>query len=91
MWDQDKGNLHKCFDNYFIKVNKIHNYGTGLAYANKLSVNVAVNTSSHGQTMLKYLGPRIFNEIKYLHFYNTTQAKHLFRTKYKLHLIKSYL
>ena len=91
MWDHDKGVLPKCFDNYFTKVNKVHNYGTRLANANKLSVNVAVNTSTHGQTMMKYIGPRIFNEIKDLHFYDITRAKTTFRKKYKSHLITSYI
>ena len=39
MWDQDKGVLPKCFDNYFIKVNNVHTYGTRSAKSDKLSVN----------------------------------------------------
>ena len=87
MWDHDKGVLPKCFDTYFTKVNKIHNYGSRSANANKLSVNVAVNTSTHGQTMFKYIEPRICNEIKDLHFYDITRAKNTFRKKYKTHVI----
>ena len=90
MWDQDKGDLPKCFDTYFIRVNKLHSHGTRLAIANKLSVNIAVNTSTHGQTMFKYLGPRIFNELKELHFYDITKTKKRFRRKYKTYLISSY-
>ena len=91
MWDHDNGDLPKCFDTYFTRVKNVHSHGTRLANANKLSVNVAVNTSTHGQTMFKYIGPRIFNELKGLHFYDITKAKKTFRKNYKIHMITSYL
>ena len=56
MFDFDHGNLPECFNLYFKKVTSIHNYETRNATAGKLSENVAVNTSTHGLTMFKFIG-----------------------------------
>lgn len=90
MWDHDKGNLPNCFESYFTKVRKIHKYETRMACSNKLSVDMAINTSTHGQTMFKYYGPRIFNEMADLTFYENSRTKNTFRKKYKTHLLGKY-
>ena len=90
MWDHEQGNLPQCFANYFTKVNYTHNYATRMATSNKLSLNLSVNTKTHGQTMFKYQGSRIWNSIKDLPFYHMRIKKVTFKKKYKKYLIGLY-
>ena len=58
-----------CFNTLFNKISSIHGYGTRNWTAGKLSENVAVNNATHGFTMLKFKGPKVFNNIKDFDFY----------------------
>ena len=90
MWDHEQGNLPKCFTNYLKKVNDTHNYATRMATSNKLSLNIAVNTKTYGQTMFKYTGSRIWNSVKDLPFYHVNIKKVTFKKNYKKYLIGLY-
>ena len=90
MFDYDHGNLPKCLNTYFNRVSNIHDYDTRNATAGKLSENVAVNTSTYGFTMFKFIGPKILNNIKDNVFYKDSNSLQSFRKKYKLHLIENY-
>ena len=69
MFDYDHGNLPRCFNNYFNKVSNIHNHLTRGSTTGKISENVVINTSTHGSTMFKFIGPKVFNNIKDISFY----------------------
>ena len=69
MFDYDHGNLPRCFNNYFNKVSNIHNHLTRGSTTGKISENVVINTSTHGFTMFKFIGPKVFNNIKDISFY----------------------
>ena len=90
MFDFDHGNLPKCFNIYFNRLSSIHNYNTRNATAGKLSENIAVNTSTHGFTMFKFIGPKVLNNIKDFAFYNDSKSVQSFRKKYKSNLIEIY-
>ena len=90
MFDFDQVNLPQCFNSYFKTVSSIHNYETRNATTGKLRENVAVNTSTHGFTMLKFIGPKIFNNIKDFAFYKDSKCVQSFRKKYKSYLIDTY-
>ena len=90
MWDHQQGNLPQCFTNYFAKVESTHRFPTRMAKANKLSLNLAVNTKTHGQTMFKYQGSRLWNYIQDLPFYNLTMKKLTFKKKYKKYMTGLY-
>ena len=87
MWDQDHGDLPKCFQSYFQKTSELHSYTTRSSTQNKLSQNLLVNTNLHGKKSLKFLGPRIFNKIVSLNFYNTCKNKNSFKGKLKEFLL----
>ena len=61
MFDYDHGNLPICFNTLFNKISSIHSYVTGNATVGKLSKNVAVNTTTHGFTMIKFKGPKVYS------------------------------
>ena len=86
----DHGNLPICFNTLFTKTSSIHSYGTRNATAGKLSENVAVNTKTHGLTMFKFKGPKVFNNIKDFDFYADSKTVQTFRKKYKSYLIEMY-
>ena len=90
MWDFENGSLPQCFSNYFTKVNQRHNYSTRLANSNKLQTSQRVNTDSHGKTMFKFQGSRLWNTILDLPFYHSSIKRATFRKKYKSHLSSSY-
>ena len=87
MWQHDHGELPDCFNNYFKKVNSIHTHNTRAASSKKLSENILVNTDSYGKHMLKFIGPRIFNEIVTLDFYNRCNNKVGFKTNLKKYIL----
>ena len=90
MWDLDRGVLPTCFDNIFRHVSDIHNYHTRSSAANKLSENVRINTQTHGESMLKFLGPKILNKLKNHDFFSSSKTKKTFQGKYKQYLLSSY-
>ena len=90
MWDQDHGNLPFCLSNIFRQVSDIHNYDTRSSAVHNLSENVIINTKTHGESMLKFLGPKILNELKTHDFYNQSKTKKTFQAKYKSFLLSSY-
>ena len=90
MWDQDHGLLPSCFDNIFHKISDIHHYDTRSSAANKLSENVRIHTTTHGESMLKFVGPKILNELKNHDFYNLSKTKKTFQAKYKNFLLSFY-
>ena len=88
MYDQDHGTLPSCFSNYFKQVNDIHSYETRMAFSNKLSENVKINTITYGKCMFKFKGPKVLNDLKELSFYRESKTKKYFRRKYKTYLIQ---
>ena len=90
MFYYDHGNLPICFNTLVIKTSSIHSYGTRNATAGKLSENVAVNTTTHGFTMFKFRGSKVFNNIKDFDFYTDSKSVQSFRKKYKSYLIEIY-
>ena len=87
MWQHDHGELPDCFNDYFKKVNSTHTHNTRAASSKKLSENILVNTDSYGKHMLKFIGPRIFNEIVTLEFYNRCNNKVGFKTNLKKYIL----
>ena len=87
MWQHDHGELPPCFNDYFKKVKSIHTYNTRSSSSNKLSVNFLVSTDTYGKNMLQFIGPRIFNEIVSLDFYNRCNTKIGFKNCTKKHLL----
>ena len=59
MWDHDHGSLPYCFSNLFQNISDIHHYETRSSAAHKLSENVTIHTKSHGESMLKFQGPKL--------------------------------
>ena len=90
MFDYDHGNLPICFNALFNKISSIHGYGTRNATAGNLRENVAVNNKTHGFTMFKFKGPKVFNNIKDLDFYSDSKNVQSFRKKYRSYLIEIY-
>ncbi len=90
MWDYDHENLPKCFNAYFNKTSSIHSYNTRFSSAGKLSENVSVNTITYGFSMLKFIGPKIFNTLKDISFYNESNSLSYFRNKYKSYILNTY-
>ena len=87
MWDYDHGNLPIAFNDYFIKAKDVHKYNTRFSSKNKLSENILVNTDSHGKKMLKFMGPRVLNDILDFDFYEISKNKIQFKSKMKNHLL----
>ena len=87
MWEFDHGNLPVIFNDYFQLAKNIHNHNTRFASKNKLSENILVNTDMHGKKMLRFLGPRIFNHILELEFYERCKAKSQFKSRMKDYLL----
>ena len=90
MWDLDRGNLPSCFNNIFRRVSDIHHYNTRCSAAHKLLENVRINTKTHGESMLKFIGPKILNELKNHDYFNFSKTKKSFQGKYKQYLLSSY-
>ena len=90
MWQYDHGELPFCFNNYFKRVNSIHSHNTRAASSKKLSENILVNTTSYGKNMLKFIGPKIFNEIVTLDFYDRCSHVAGFKSNLKKYLLDSY-
>ena len=90
MWDFENGTLPQCFSNYFTKVNQSHNHSTRLANSGKYSISERFNTDTHGKTMFKFQGSRLWNSILDIPLYHSNIKKPTFRKKYKIHLISLY-
>ena len=90
MWDQDHDLLPSCFNAFFHKISNVHNYETRSSAAQKLSENVKINTKTHGESMLKYQGPKILNYLKDQDFYLSSRTKKTFQAKHKSFLISFY-
>ena len=90
MWDLDHGTLPTCFNNIFRHVSDIHHYNTRSSAAQKLSENVRIHTKTHGEHMLKFIGPKILNELKNHDFFNLSKTKKTFQAKYKQYLLSLY-
>ena len=90
MWDHDHGALPACFGSTFKNISDIHHYYTRASSAQKLSENVKICTKTYGESMLKFIGPKILNELKNLDFYNSSKNKGTFQAKYKQFLLSSY-
>ena len=52
-----------------------------------MSVNFLVSTDTYGKNMLQFIGPRIFNKIVSLDFYNRCNTKIGFKNCMKKHLL----
>ena len=90
MWDQDHGALPACFGSTFKTISDIHHHFTRASSAQKLSENVKICTKTYGDSMLKFIGPKILNELKNYEFYNSSKSKSTFQAKYKQFLLSSY-
>ena len=90
MWDHDHGSLPSCFSNLFQNISDIHHYETRSSAAHKLSENVIIHTKSHGESMLKFQGPKTLNELKNHSFYNLSKTKKCFQARYKKCLLSFY-
>ena len=77
MLDLDRNSLPSCFDNLFRHVSDIHHYNTRCSAAHKLSENVRINTKTHGESMLKFIGPKILND----DFFSFSKTKKSFQGK----------
>ena len=89
MWQYDHRELPNCFNSYFKKLSSIHTHNTRASASNHLSENLLVNSDTYGKKMLKFIGPRVFNEIVSLDFYNRCNNKIGFKTNMKKHLIEN--
>ena len=90
MWDHDHGILPTCFSNFFKNISDIHSYQSRSSAAHKLSENVIIHTKSHGESMLKFQGPKTLNELKNYSFYNLSKTKKRFQARYKEFLLDFY-
>ena len=90
MWDHDHGALPACFGSTFKTISDIHHHFTRASSAQKLSENVKICTKTYGESMLKFIGPKILNELKNYEFYNSSKSKSTFQAKYKQFLLSSY-
>ena len=87
MWQYEHGELPNCFNTYFKKVSSIHSHNTRASASNSLSESILVSSDTYGKNMLKFIGPRIFNEIVLLDFYKCCNNKVGFKTNMKKYLI----
>ena len=87
MWDHDHGSLPSCLSRFFHNVSDIHSYNTRSSSANFLSENVIIHTKSHGECLLKFIGPKILNDLKSHIFYTSSKTKKIFQARYKEFLL----
>ena len=90
MWEHDHGSLPSCFSKLFQNISDIHHFETRSSAAQKLSENVIIHTKSHGESMLKFQGPKTLNELKNHSFYNLSKTKKGFQARYKKFLLSLY-
>ena len=90
MWDQDHSLLPECLNNLFSRVADTHRYETRAFAANKLSIDVKINTKTHGESLLQYQGPKVLNELKNLKLYGSCKTKYNFQYKYKKYIFSLY-
>ena len=90
MWDFDHGYLPSCFTDYFHPVSGIHQYGTRMATSGKFSENYRVRTERHGKKMLKFIGPRLLNNLKDTELYKHSKTKTSFIRNHKHFLLSKY-
>ena len=90
MWDYDHNLLPICFSNYFKPVSLTHSYRTRMASTGKLSQNFRIRTETHGKKMLKFIGPRLFNDIIELDIYKNSKYKNGFTKSHKKYLLSKY-
>ena len=90
MWDCENNKLPSCLSFFFKKVKGVHNYSTRCATSNKLCTDNRYNTTTHGSTMFKNYGSKLWNSICDLKFYEANISKSTFRKKYKNYLIDFY-
>ena len=90
MWDYDHNTLPLSLQDYFKRVNLVHNYSTRSSVKGKLYCS-KVNTVKHGIKSFKYQGTKILNNLKNLNIYQNTGIKHKFLKDLKLLLLSEYL
>lgn len=90
MWEFDNGDLPTSFNTLFNYVKNNHNRDLRSSKQNKLSENVKINTEKYGRTSIRYQGPKIFNNMKSLPFYNNAKSRKNFSKCMKQHLIDQY-
>ena len=69
------------------KLSSVHTHDTRASASNHLSENTLVNSDTYGKNMLKFIGPRVFNEIVQLDFYKRCNNKVGFKTNMKNFLL----
>ena len=77
MYDFSTGNLPQVFNDFFVQINKIHNYNTRLA--SKKSYYTPPVRTNYGKFSIRFNGVKIWNSIDELY-------KHLSRSKFKQQL-----
>ena len=87
MWQYDHGELPACFNNYFKRIESIHTHNTRASSSKKLSENILVSTNTYGKNMLKFIGPKVFNEIVDLDFYKRCKTKLGFKANMKKYIL----
>ena len=61
-----------------------------MATSGKLSVQFRIRTETHGKKMLKFTGPRLFNNITNLEFYKDSKTTKAFIRSHKNFLLSKY-
>ena len=90
MYDYDNNSMPDCLSNLFKTVKDVHNHDTRMARNNKLTESFLPHTKTHGDNLLKCLGPKMLNKIKDIDFYASAKCKKSFSVKYKKHLLLDY-
>ena len=75
MWGYDHNLLPSSLDDLFQSVRNIHNYGTRMVTKEKLYEGQVIHTKTHGENLLKFVGPKMLNKLKDYDFYYKCNTK----------------
>ena len=90
MWGYDHNLLPSSLDDLFQSVRNIHNYGTRMVTKEKLYEGQVIHTKTHGENLLKFVGPKMLNKLKDYDFYYKCNTKKSLSLNYKKLLLDCY-
>ena len=86
MWDFEHSHLPQDLSDLFQFIDRTHLLTRALTQ-NCASENCATVTDTHGKSSLRFVGPKVLNEIKKLPLFQSSSSKDEFVKKYKTHLL----
>ena len=90
MWEYDHNSLPESLCELFTYVSNVHRYNTRMSNKDKLYEGNVIHTKSHGEKLLKCLGPKMLNKLKDLDFYDNSYTINRFKYRNKKLLLEKY-